>query len=78
MRPIAITDEHHGEGDTAPHRAKELADRVEQVLGHAGPLQDQAHECEERHRQQRVVVHDAVDAFGVRLQERPEEPDLLR
>jgi hypothetical protein len=45
-----------------------LTDRVEQVLGHAGPLQHQAHEREERNRQQRVVVHHAVDALGQRLQ----------
>ena len=49
-------DEHHGIGEAAAHRAEQLADRVEQVLGHAAALEDQPHEGEERHRQQRVVA----------------------
>ena len=70
-------DEHHGIGETAADGAEQLPDGVEQVFGHAGPFQHQSHEGEERNRQQRVVVHHAIDAFGQRLQEvRPELAEL--
>ena len=62
-------DEHDGVGEAAADGAEQLPDGVEQVLGHAGSLQHQSHEGEERDREQRVVVHHAVDAFGKRLQE---------
>ena len=51
-------DEDHGVGEAAAHRPEQLADGVEQVLGHAAALEDQPHEGEERHREQRVVRHD--------------------
>src|SRR5690606_8356098 len=63
-------------GEAAAYGAEELPDRVQQVFRHARPLQDDPHEGKERDGQQRVVVHDAVDAFRVGLQERPEEPDF--
>ena len=70
IRPIEITrrrdhagrrreqraDEDHRVGEAAADRAEQLADRVEQVLGHAAALEDQPHEREERHREQRVVA----------------------
>ena len=62
-------DEHDGVGEAAADGAEQLPDGVEQILRHAGSLQHQAHEGEERDREQRVVVHHAVDAFGQRLQE---------
>ena len=66
-------NEHHGIGETAADGAEQLSDGVEQVLGHAGSLQHKPHECEERDREQRVVVHHAVDTLGKCLQEvRPE------
>ena len=70
-------DEDHRVGEAAAHRPEQLADRVEQVLGHAAALEDQSHEGEERHREQRVVRHDAADALGQRLQQRGlQQPEL--
>jgi len=46
-----------------------LADGLEQVLGHARALEDDAHQREERDRQQRVVLHDAEDAQGQGLEQ---------
>ena len=70
-------DEDHGIGEPAADRAEQLPDSVEQVLRHAGALEDQSHEREERNREQHVVVHDAVDALGQRLQEiGVEQPEL--
>ena len=62
-------DEDHRIGEAAAHGAEQLADGVEQILRHAGAFEHQAHEGEERDRQQRVVAHHAVDAVGQRLQE---------
>ena len=62
-------NEHDGIGETAADGAEQLSDGIEQVLGHAGSLQHQSHECKERDREQRVVVHHAVNALGKRLQE---------
>ena len=62
-------DEDHGVGEAAADGAEQLPDGVEQILGHAGAFEHQSHEGEERNRQQRVVVHHAVDALGKRLQE---------
>src|SRR5438309_193899 len=56
-------------GEPAPCRPEHLADRFEQVLGHAAAFEDKAHEREERDRQQRVVAHDPEDAFGQGLQQ---------
>ena len=70
-------DEYDGIGKAAADGAEQLPDGVEQILRHAGSFQHQPHEGEERDRQQRVVVHHAVDAFGKRLQEvRPEFAEL--
>ena len=62
-------DENDGVGEAAADGAEQLPDGVEQILGHAGSFQHQSHEREEGDREQRVVVHHAVDAFGKRLQE---------
>ncbi len=63
-------DEDHRVGEPAAHGTEHLADRVEQVLGHAAALEYQPHEGEERHGKQRVVGHDAPDPLGQRLHER--------
>ena len=55
--------EDDGIGEAAADRPEHLADGIEQILGHAAAFQDQAHEGEERDRQQRVVRHDAEDAL---------------
>ena len=57
-------DQDHGDGHATAHRAKHLADGFQQVLGHAGSLQNDAHEGEEGDGQQGVVLHDAEDAQG--------------
>jgi hypothetical protein len=62
-------DEDHRVGETAADRAKQLADRVEQVFGHAGALKNEAHEGEEGNGEQGVVAHDAEDAVRQGLQE---------
>ncbi len=62
-------DEDHRIGKPAADGAEQLADGVEQVLGHAGSLEHQSHEGEERDREQRIVAHHAIDALGQRLQE---------
>jgi hypothetical protein len=46
------------------NRAEELSDGVEEVLGHAGALEDQPHEREERDREQHFVAHSLVEALG--------------
>jgi hypothetical protein len=53
--------QNHGQSQAAADGAEQLADGVEQVLGHAAALKNQAHQREERNGQQRVVLHDAVD-----------------
>jgi len=63
-------DEDHRVGEAAAHRTEHLADRVEQVLGHAAALEDQSHEREERHREQRVVRHHAPQALGQGAEQR--------
>ncbi len=63
-------------GEAAAHRAEQLPDRVEQVLGHAGSLEDQPHEGEERNRQQRLVRHHPPEPVGQRVKQRPGEVDL--
>jgi hypothetical protein len=52
-------DQDHRHGQAAAQWAEDLAHGFEQVLGHPGSLQDDAHEGEERNRQQGVVLHDA-------------------
>ena len=49
--------------------AKQLADGVKQVFGHARAFQNQAHKGEKRDRQERVVLHDAKHAQWQALQE---------
>ncbi len=62
-------DEDDRVGQAAAHSAEQLPDGIEQILGHAGSFEHQSHEGEERNREQRVVAHDAVDAFRQSLQE---------
>jgi hypothetical protein len=62
-------DEDHGVGETTAHRAEELTQGVEQFFGHAAAFQHQAHEGEERDRQQRVVLHDPVHPLRQCLQQ---------
>ncbi len=63
-------DEDHRVGEPAAHRSEHLSDGVEQILGHAASLEDQAHEGEKRHGEQRVVRHHAPDALRKRLDQR--------
>jgi hypothetical protein len=70
-------NEHHGVGEPAAHPSEQLADGVEQFLGHAAALQHQPHEGEKRDRQQRRVGDDAVDALGQRLHETEIEESRL-
>jgi hypothetical protein len=65
------TDENRGVGEAATYRAEQLAHGFEQVLGHARAFEDQAHECEERYGEQRVVGHHAVYSLGQRTEQRP-------
>ena len=62
-------------GEAAPHRAEQLADRVQEVFRHAGAFEHETHEGEERDREKRLVVHHAVDALGHRGEQRPVEHD---
>ena len=56
---------------------EELADGVEQVLGHARAFEDKTHEGEERNSEQRLVAHHSEDAVGQRLEEiRAEQTEL--
>ena len=69
--------QNNGNGHTAPHGAKDLAHGLQQVFGHAGLLQDDAHEGEERNRQQCVVLHDPEYAQRQRLEQHGgEEPQF--
>ena len=63
-------DEHHGQSQTAAHRTEHLADGVEQVFRHAAALENQAHQGEEGHGEQSVVLHDAEQAQGQGLHQR--------
>ena len=56
--------EDHGIGHAATHRAEQLSNRIEQVLGQTAALEDRAHEREERDRQQQVVRDDAEQLIG--------------
>ena len=44
--------EDHRKGHAAAQRAEQLADGIEQILGHARSLEDESHEREERDREQ--------------------------
>ncbi len=63
-------DEDDGIGESAANAAEDLADGVQQLLGHAAAFQDQPHEGEERHGQQDLVAHDAEHPIRQRLQQR--------
>ena len=52
----------HGIGQTAADRAKQLPDRIQQILGHARPFQHNAHERKERDGQQGFIRHYPVKA----------------
>ena len=62
--------QNNGNGQTATQWAKQLANGVEQILGHAASFQNQPHEGKERNGQQRVVLHDAKQAQGQGLHQR--------
>jgi hypothetical protein len=70
-------DEDNRIGKAAAHGAEQLPDGVEQVLRHAGSFEYQAHEGEERNRQQSVIAHHAIDAFRQGLQEVGDEQAKL-
>ena len=53
------THQNHGHAQTAPDGTEHLADGFQQVFGHAAAFQHDAHDREERDRQQSVVLHDA-------------------
>ena len=57
-------DEDHRIGQAAAHRAEQLSDRIEQILGEPAALEDRAHEGEERDREQQVVRDDAEQLVG--------------
>jgi hypothetical protein len=70
-------DEDHRIGEAAAHRAEQLADRIEQILGEPAAFEDRAHEGEERDRQQQIVRDDAVELVGEVAEEvRPDQPEL--
>ena len=71
------TDQDHGDGHATAHRAEHLADGFQQVLGHAGPFQDDAHEGEEGDGEQCVIRHHPPEPFGHRIQQRPGEVDRI-
>ncbi len=52
-------DHHHRDGQPAPDGTEQIAHGVEEVLGHAGLVQQLGHEDEQRDAHQDVVVHDA-------------------
>ena len=56
------THQDYGNRHTTAHGTKHLTHGFQEVFGHAGALQDDAHEGEERNGQQGVVLHDAKDA----------------
>src|SRR5581483_4939294 len=62
------TDKDHRIGKSTPDRTEEMSNRVEEILGHPGPFQYQAHKCEKRNGEQRIVAHHTVNAFRQRLQ----------
>jgi len=61
--------QHDGDGQAALDRTEELSDGLEQILGHARSLEDQAHQREEGNGQQRVVGDDAEDPLRQGLEE---------
>ena len=71
-------DEDDRVGKAAAHGPEQLADGVEEVLGHPRPFQHEAHEGEEGNGEQDLVAHGLVDALGEGLQQRPRQRDGLR
>src|SRR5262245_47236541 len=72
-------DDDHRVAEASAHRAEQLAEAVEQVLGEAAALEDRAHQREEGDREQSVVGEDAEHALGQRLhQAEVEEPRVDR
>ena len=70
-------DHDHRKREPAADGPEELADGVEQVLGHARAFENKSHEGEKRNREQNVIVHDPVDALRQCLQEiRTKQPEL--
>lgn len=56
--------EDHAQGEPAPKGPEELAHGVQEVLGEAAFLQDDAHEGEEGDGQEELVGHDPKDPVG--------------
>ncbi len=68
-RPENRADDNYRVGETAAHRAEQLAHAVEHVLGEPAAFEDRAHEGEERDGEQQIVRNDAEYALGQRLQQ---------
>jgi hypothetical protein len=71
------TDEDHRIGEAAANRSEQLADRVEQILSHAGPFKHDAHEGKEWDGEQGVVRHHPPEPFRQRVEQRPGEVDRI-
>src|SRR5262249_5444984 len=56
--------ENHRIRQAAAHRAEQLSDRIEQILGQPAALEDGAHEGEERNREQKIVGDDTEHLIG--------------
>ncbi len=69
--------QHHGIGKPAPDRAEKLANGIQQVLGHAGSLQDDPHEGEEGDGQQGVIRHDPPQSLRHGVKQRPIQRDRI-
>ena len=62
-------DHAHRDAEAAAQPAHEQSHGVQQRLGEFRALEHHPHEDEQRHRDEQVVGHDAVDAVGERLHE---------
>ena len=64
IAPRTGADKNHRIGKATANRPKQLAEGIEKVLCQATPLENRAHEGEERDRQQQVVRDDAEQLIG--------------
>ncbi len=62
-------DEDGRKRETAPQGAEQLADGLQQVLGHAAPFEDQAHKGEEGNCQHGFILDNSHDPERQRLEE---------
>ena len=58
-------DEDDGDAEAAGHRAEQLGHGDQQILGDPGPLQHDAHEHEQRNRDQRIPFDLPIDAAKI-------------